>query len=416
MNGPRAMTRSSGIRRALAAAVTTAAALATMLTSAPTASADEYRCPAGSFCVFRDPGFGGQMKIVSTSQPSLGTWNNAISSYFNRSDKWAIVYLDADYSGERRLTVGPHQYAGADLGPGSSYGADNAISSIRVGGTQWEVETGQAWIDWDTATTPRPDGLPAQSRFGDLDNDGVADLLERGGDGRLWFLDGVRDAEGRTKGALVGGGWNAMNALVRHGDHDGDGNEDVYARDRAGVLWFYPGNGKGWFKPRLRIGGGWNAMKEIEAVGDITGDGRRDLVARDTAGVLWTYPGNGRGRFGSRTKVGGGWGVMNALAAPGDMNRDGRSDLVARDGSRALWLYPGNGRGAFGARIRLPYAWPSGTPLLATGDVTGDGLGDIMRTIEGSSLYVYENDGAGGLGAPTFETGYDTTAPSVHTF
>ncbi|MDX2559543.1 FG-GAP-like repeat-containing protein [Streptomyces sp. TX20-6-3] len=410
------MTRTSGIRRAVAAAVTTAATLATMLASAPAASADEYRCPAGSFCVFQYPRFGGQMKIVSASQPTLGTWNNTISSYINRSNRWAVAHQDAHYGGNNSLVIGPRQPVGSDLSWESWSELDNSISSIRMADTQWEAETGQAWIDWDTSTTPRPDGLPAQSRFGDLDNDGTADLLERDGAGRLWFLDGVRDADGRTKGVLVGGGWGAMNALVRHGDHDGDGNEDVYARDRAGVLWLYPGNGKGWFKPRLKIGGGWNTMKEIEAVGDITGDGRRDLVARDTAGVLWTYPGNGRGWFGARTKVGGGWGAMNALAAPGDMNRDGRSDLVARDGSRALWLYPGNGRGAFGARVRLPYAWPSDTLLIATGDVTGDGLGDIIRTIESSSLYVYANNGSGGLRTPEFETGYDTTSDSVHVF
>ncbi|MDV9191778.1 FG-GAP-like repeat-containing protein [Streptomyces sp. SR27] len=409
------MKRTSGIRRAVAAAATTAATLATMLASAPAASADEYRCPAGSFCVFQYPAFKGEMKIISSSQPTLGFWNNTISSYINRSAKWVAAYQDADYSGTDTLTIGPREPVGSDLSWDSWSELDNSISSIRLANTQWEVENGRAWMDWVSSDTPRPAALPAESRFGDLNNDGVADLLERTADGRLWFLGGFRDANWNAKGLLVGGGWNGMTQLVRHGDYDGDGCEDVYARDRAGVLWLYPGNGKGWFKPRVKIGGGWNTMREFDAVGDITGDGRRDLVARDTAGVLWTYPGNGRGWFGARQKVGGGWNTMNALVAPGDMNRDGRSDLVARDGSRALWLYPGNGRGAFGARVRLPHAWPSDTPLVAPGDVTGDGLADIMRTIEGSALYVYANNTTGGLGAPEFRMSYDTTAP-VHVF
>ncbi|WP_405857291.1 FG-GAP-like repeat-containing protein [Streptomyces sp. NBC_00090] len=409
------MKRTSGVRRALAAAVTTAASLATLLTAAPAASADEFRCPAGNFCVFQYPNYGGEMKIISSSQPTLGGWNNTISSYINRSSKWAVAYQDANYSGNNSLTIGPRQPVGSDLSWDSWSELDNSIGSIRLADTLWEVETGQAWMQWVAGDTPRPGSLPAESRFGDLNNDGIADLLERAEDGRLWFLDGVRDANWNTKGVLIGGGWNGMTKLVRHGDHDGDGNEDVYARDRAGVLWLYPGNGRGWFKPRVKIGGGWNTMKEIEAVGDVTGDGRRDLVARDTTGVLWTYPGNGRGWFGARTKVGGGWNAMNALAAPGDMNRDGRSDLVARDGSRTLWLYPGNGRGAFGARVRLPYAWPSDTPLIATGDVTGDGLGDIMRTIEYSSLYVYANNAVGGLATPEYRAVYDTATP-VHVF
>ncbi|MER5966193.1 FG-GAP-like repeat-containing protein [Streptomyces sp. NPDC002057] len=409
------MKHTTGVRRALAASVTTVASLATLLATAPAASADEFRCPAGSLCVFQYPDFGGQMKVISASQPTLGTWDNTISSYINRSDKWAVAHQDAHYSGNNSLGMGPRQPVGSDLSWDSWSELDNTISSIRLGNTEWEAENGRAWMDWVSDGNPRPGGLPAESRFGDLDGDGNADLLERAADGRLWFLSGGRDAQGNAKGALVGGGWNAMNALVRHGDHDGDGNEDAYARDKAGVLWLYPGNGKGWFKPRVKVGGGWNTMKEIEAVGDITGDGRRDLVARDTAGVLWTYPGNGRGWFGTRQKVGGGWNAMNALAAPGDLNRDGRSDLVARDGAGSLWLYPGNGGGAFGARVKLSHTWPSNTALIAVGDVTGDGLGDILRTVESWSLRVYANNGSGDLHATASEIEWDRGG-AVHVF
>ncbi|MFB6842377.1 FG-GAP-like repeat-containing protein [Streptomyces sp. NPDC056361] len=402
-------------RRALAAAVTTAASLATLMTAAPPAAADEFRCPSGSFCVFQYPNYGGEMKIISTSRPTLGTWNDKISSFINRSDKWAVAHLDAGYTGSGGMLIDPRQPSGTDLGWASwSAELDNKISSIRLGSTQWEALNGHGWMDWGSSDHPRPADLPAASKFGDLDGNGVADLVERADDGRLWFLNGVRDANWNTKGALIGSGWSAMTELVRHGDHNGDGTEDVYARDKAGVLWLYPGNGRGWFKPRIKIGGGWNGLREIEAVGDVTGDGRRDLVARDTAGVLWTYPGNGRGWFGARKKAGTGWNFMNRLVAPGDMTGDGRADLVARDGYRGLWLYPGNGRGGFGTRTKLPYAWPSNDALLTVGDVTGDGRSDLMRTINGR-LYVYPGNGRGGIGAPRPDTSYDS-ATGVHVF
>ncbi|WP_432017835.1 FG-GAP-like repeat-containing protein [Streptomyces hydrogenans] len=410
------MKRTTGLRRALAAAVTTAASLATLLTAAPTASADASRCPQGSFCVFQYAQFGGQMKIISSSQSTLGVWDNTISSYINRSDKWAVAHTDAGYSGNSSIQIDPRQeYGNDDLGwHGYEGELDNKISSIRLGSTSWEADYGYGWMDWTSMDHPRPAGLPAVSRFGDMNNDGIADLLERADDGKLWLLNGRHDAEWRTKGLLIGGGWNSMTQLVRHGDHNGDGTEDVYARDRSGVLWLYPGTGRGGLKPRLKVGGGWNSMREIEAAGDLTGDGRRDLLARDTAGVLWTYPGTGRGGFGARKKVGGGWNAMNALAAPGDMNGDGRSDLVARDGSRTLWLYPGNGRGTFGSRVRMPYAWPSNEPVLATGDVTGDGRPDLMRTIQGQ-LYVYPGTGRGGVSGPEANMGWDN-APRVLVF
>ncbi|MCZ0981166.1 FG-GAP-like repeat-containing protein [Streptomyces diastatochromogenes] len=380
------MIRSNRGRRALAATVTTAASLATLMTAAPSASAGEDRCPSGRLCVFQYRDYQGEMKIITSSQATLGAWDDKISSVVNHSGLYALLWGDPGYGGGETLQADPHN--GGVSFEGSILGRlDNRISSIRLATTSWEVSSGIAWMDW-SPMQKRPGGLPAAARFGDLDNDAAPDVVERADDGRLWYLDGAPGAAWKDKGALIGGGWNAMTQIVRHGDYDGDGFEDVYARDKAGVLWFYPGNGRGWFKPRLKVGAGWNTMKEIEAVGDLTGDGRRDLVARDTAGVLWMYPGNGRGWFGARKKVGGGWNAMNSLTAPGDMTGDGTSDLVARDGSRGLWLYPGNGRGWFGTRVRLPYAWPSDAPVFSVGDVTGDGKSDLLRPI-GLQVFVY---------------------------
>ncbi|MGW8761860.1 FG-GAP-like repeat-containing protein [Streptomyces sp. NPDC055815] len=399
-------------RRALAAAVTTAASLATLMTAAPPAAAGSERCPAGRLCLFQYREYQGEMKIITSSQSTLGTWNDKTSSMVNNSNLYAVLWSDPGFTGADSLHSDPHN--GAISFDGSVMGQlDNKISSIRVATTSYEATQGVPWIYW--ATEKRPSGLPAAARFGDLNNDSRPDLLERADDGRLWFLNGVLDANLNTKGLLVGSGWNGMTTLVRHGDYNGDNNEDVYARDKSGVLWFYPGNGYGWFKPRLKVGAGWNTMKEIEAVGDLTGDGRRDLVARDTAGVLWTYPGNGHGWFGARKKSGAGWNVMNTLAAPGDMTGDGKSDLVARDGGRGLWLYPGNGRGAFGSRVKLPYAWPLNEPVIAVGDVTGDGKSDLMRTINFWDLHVYPGNGRGGIGAPEYVTMYDP-ADNVHSF
>jgi hypothetical protein len=51
---------------------------------------------------------------------------------------------------------------------------------------------------------------------------------------------------------------------------------------------------------------GWNACT-IRGPGDFSGDGRPDILARDAAGSLWLYPGNGTGGVTARTLVGSGW-------------------------------------------------------------------------------------------------------------
>ena len=48
-----------------------------------------------------------------------------------------------------------------------------------------------------------------------------------------------------------------MDTLIRPGDFNGDGRDDVIARETAtGHLWLYPGTGSG-LGARVGIGKGW---------------------------------------------------------------------------------------------------------------------------------------------------------------
>jgi hypothetical protein len=64
----------------------------------------------------------------------------------------------------------------------------------------------------------------------------------------------------------------------------------------------------------VKVGGGWQIYNSLVGVGDASGDGKADLLARDTAGVLWAYRGNGKGLFATRMKVGTGWQMYSRLA------------------------------------------------------------------------------------------------------
>ncbi|MEU1076998.1 MULTISPECIES: FG-GAP-like repeat-containing protein [unclassified Streptomyces] len=395
------------VRGGLAAAVTAGlAAAVTTVTTAPARAASGYdRCAYGKLCVFSDPMGRGDMLVVTGSMLRLGSWDNRISSFVNRTDMPVCFNSEPDLEGDPGRARATHYYsAQVSFDESSRPDLDNSVSSLDLDreadyfcGTEGRFPT----YSGDFESKPRPAGQPAAAAFGDMDGDGFGDLYARDAFGRLWADHSYVSKSGNR---LVGGGWNAMTRLTRHGDYDGDAKEDLFARDRSGVLWFYPGRGDGALGDRVRVGGGWNAMSDVAAAGDLTGDGRADLLAADTTGTLWTYPGDGHGTFGDRRKVGGGWKVMNELVGAGDMNADQRSDLVARDTAGKLWFYPGTGRGTFGDRRLIGTGgWNGLTELAGVGDVTGDGHPDLLAHAPGQKeLRVYPDTGAadGGLRAP----------------
>jgi len=181
---------------------------------------------------------------------------------------------------------------------------------------------------------------------------------------------------------------------TRLSDFNGDGFTDLVARDAAGTLWLYPGNGAGGFLPRHQIGTGWNIMTAIVTPGDVTGDAVGDILARDSAGRLWLYPGNGKSGVSTRRQIGSGWNVMNAITNAADLNGAGGPDLLARDTAGNLWLYPLSGNAVFGARTRIGTGW-NGYAFRGPGDLSGDGRADILARDPAGALWLYRGDGAG---------------------
>ena len=197
-------------------------------------------------------------------------------------------------------------------------------------------------------TTPTWTVDPPAAKDTDFTGDGNADVVARDTAGKLWVYPG-NGTGGWLARRLVGSGWNTFTGLVVPGDFSGDGNPDVLARDAAGELWMYQGNGTGGWLPRVKIGTGWNSMTAL-VPGDFSGDGNPDVLARDAVGVLWMYRGNGTGGWLlNRVKIGTGWNSMTARG-PGDFTGDGKADVLARDAAGELYLYRGNGTGGW----RLP--------------------------------------------------------------
>jgi hypothetical protein len=104
-----------------------------------------------------------------------------------------------------------------------------------------------------------------------------------------------------------------MDLLITPGDFNGDGTVDVLAKDKAGRLFLYGGNGSGgWLAPR-QVGQGWNVLGKIGSAGDFNRDGFADIHGVNSAGELLMYYGDGRGGWKGVETVGWGWNIFNGL-------------------------------------------------------------------------------------------------------
>ncbi|MEV3989524.1 FG-GAP-like repeat-containing protein [Streptomyces sp. NPDC049837] len=157
---------------------------------------------------------------------------------------------------------------------------------------------GTAWAQFNVLTSP-----------GDLTGDGRPDLVARQattGDLYLYADDGAGKLKARGR---IATNWKAYRAVFGAGDLNGDGVGDLLAVDGANALWRMNGTATGTLKARaLVFGNNWGSGRNaFVGVGDLNRDGRADLISRNAAGDLLRNNGNGAGSFGSTVKLGTGW-------------------------------------------------------------------------------------------------------------
>ncbi|MEV6106886.1 FG-GAP-like repeat-containing protein [Streptomyces sp. NPDC051940] len=172
---------------------------------------------------------------------------------------------------------------------GQCKGAVRTASPYTSLGTGWEL--------YNALTSPE-----------DMTGDGRPDLLARGAKtGTLYLFPGTADGKLGAR-RVVRTSWSGFTHIVGAGDLNGDGIGDVLARSTTGKLYRCYGRADGTLGSGVVLWSDWGASyKDVVVVGDITGDGKADLVSRDKYGNLYRNSGNGNGTFGGRTKLGTGW-------------------------------------------------------------------------------------------------------------
>ena len=236
--------------------------------------------------------------------------------------------------------------------------------------------------------------LPSAT-FADFNGNSWSDVLVRNSvSGFLHIYPGNGSTVSPADRRKLSAGWKSMNAIVRIGDLNKDGHEDVVARHTNGKLWFYPGTGSG-FARRTKLATKWGRMREITAIGDLNNDGYPDLLAiQKSNNKLYLYPGRPGAKLGARSVVSGGWKGRSELAGTGDFNRDGFPDLVARNNANGvLHLYHGR-KGGFSRQRRIGTGWSAMRSVVGVGDFDRDGYVDLAAIRKrDSGLMLYRGTG-----------------------
>ncbi|MDB5322051.1 MAG: hypothetical protein JWN40_3682 [Phycisphaerales bacterium] len=236
------------------------------------------------------------------------------------------------------------------------------------------------------------------SAVGDFNGDGRLDVSVMAGNNAITLMGNGDGTFGAPLTTLLGFAPSRMST----GDVNGDGITDLLAANTTGTVSVVIGAGDGTFAAPVEYAAGPQAQ-DVKAV-DLNHDGKQDLVVADavSAGTVSTLMGNGDGTFQA-------YHSYAAFSAPyrmtiGDYNGDGNQDVAVANSytSSCITILLGNPDGTF-----KPYqSYDTGSQPweLESGDLDGDGKDDLISS-NGSSYQTQMNNGDGTFSASVSSPG-----------
>jgi len=246
--------------------------------------------------------------------------------------------------------------------------------------------------------TPTPGNVQDPYAIGDLDGDGLDDIVFVHQPG----TNGVASSNFDVLFSNGDGTFSAGNNYVigpnslsggALGVDQTSGFLDVVAVDSAtpGNVWTVTGNGDGTFSATPTSVALSGPVGYDVTVADLNGDGMMDVTANDqNSGVQMVYLATSPTAYAAGVSVDTSDGVHDACSTTvGDLNGDGFPEIVnANCGDNTITIFVNNGDGTFGtgtyynvatnvAAQNASFVFPE---AVAIGDVNGDGLPDIVST------------------------------------
>ncbi|MBL8695214.1 MAG: VCBS repeat-containing protein [Planctomycetes bacterium] len=217
---------------------------------------------------------------------------------------------------------------------------------------------------------------PVNAALGDLNGDGVVDLVSVGADGISIRIGDGLGGFGSSSILAVGDATDVAMA-----DLSNDGEADLAATVRPpGSVVVLLADGVGGFSPATSYAVG--LLPVSIDISDVNNDTKADIATADSLGSsVSVLLGNGAGGFSPATAYG--TPLSPRSVSIGDMNGDGNRDLtVAQSSGEAASVLLGNGAGTFGAPNNFPLGLnPRDSEI---GDVNSDGWPDIVAVGVGS--------------------------------
>jgi FG-GAP-like repeat len=217
----------------------------------------------------------------------------------------------------------------------------------------------------------------AACRRGDVNGDGMSDLLLRNGaNGQNigWLMNGLTVGISAFLPTIADTNWEVKGV----GDFNGDGKADVIWRNKVSgqdIAWLMNGLtvANSAFLPTIA-----DTNWEIAGVGDFDGDGKADVILRNRASgqnIAWLM--NGLTVAVSAflpTIADTNWEIVGV----GDLNGDGKADVILRNkvtGQNIGWLM--NSLTVVNAAF-LPTIADTNWQIVGVGDVNGDRKADVL--------------------------------------
>ncbi|MCP3918416.1 MAG: hypothetical protein GY711_22965 [bacterium] len=234
---------------------------------------------------------------------------------------------------------------------------------------------------------------------GDLDLDGIDDIVVANGWRHLWIFLGEGGGRFAFAGAAFTGG--SAEQVVLH-EFDGDGLPDVVVSTgvNGGGVWLHSGDGDGGFLSPVLI---HPSHGKALAAFDVDGDGLQDLLLNEGASDLIVLLGNGLGGFVPLPPINSCIGLRNMVVV--DVNEDGLLDVVGacnRPDLQNVVVHYNTGQGSLSGAQFLgcsgDFPWD-----LAVGDFNGDGHVDLhTQTDLIYAACLWWGDGSGGFTSATY--------------